>query len=167
MRVVPLVPRSSKVTGRTRNKFWKNQHGVSMDDNGMQLRRIGTVESVLTDLASAPRQGDEGAPDAFLHFVPDVIDGLDGIAVGDQIIVLTWLDRADRSVLRVHPRGDPMLPMRGVFSTRSPDRPNPVGLHNVVVLGVAHQRVRVSGLEALDGTPIIDVKPVLGPIRDR
>jgi tRNA-Thr(GGU) m(6)t(6)A37 methyltransferase TsaA len=138
-----------------------------MDDNEMLLRPIGRVESVLTDLASAPHQGDEGAPDAFLNFEPNVLDALEDIAVGDRIIVLTWLDRADRSVLRVHPRGDPASPMRGVFSTRSPDRPNPIGLHGVVVLGVAHQRLTVSGLEALDGTPILDVKPVLDPIDSR
>jgi tRNA-Thr(GGU) m(6)t(6)A37 methyltransferase TsaA len=138
-----------------------------MDDIEMLIRPIGRVESVLTDLAAAPRQGDEGAPNAVLNFDPSVVDGLDGIAVGDHIIVLTWLDRADRSVIRVHPRGDPASPMRGVFSTRSPDRPNPIGLHDVVVLSVAHQRLTVSGLEALDGTPILDVKPVLGPIRSR
>lgn len=138
-----------------------------MDDDGILLRRIGTVASALTDLATAPKQGDEGAPDAFLDFAPDVIDGLEGIAAGDHIIVLTWLDRADRSVLRVHPRGDPAAPLRGVFSTRSPHRPNPIGLHNVLVLAVTQQRVKVSGLEALDGTPILDVKPVLGPITCR
>ncbi|HWC37963.1 MAG TPA: tRNA (N6-threonylcarbamoyladenosine(37)-N6)-methyltransferase TrmO [Acidimicrobiales bacterium] len=138
-----------------------------MDDVGIRLRQIGRVQSVLTELAAAPKQGDEGAPDAFLELVPDVIDGLEGIAVGDRIIVLTWLDRADRSVLRVHPRGDATSPMQGVFSTRSPDRPNPIGLHDVVVLAVAQQRLKVSGLEALDGTPILDLKPVLGPISSR
>jgi tRNA-Thr(GGU) m(6)t(6)A37 methyltransferase TsaA len=138
-----------------------------MDENAIVVRRIGTVMSPLTDPASAPKQGDEGGPDAWLDFFPDAATELDGIAIGDRLIVLTWLDRADRSVLRVHPRGDAALPMRGVFSTRSPDRPNPIGLHEVVVLGVDDARVNVSGLEAVDGTPIIDVKPVLGPVGDR
>ncbi|HEX8054656.1 MAG TPA: tRNA (N6-threonylcarbamoyladenosine(37)-N6)-methyltransferase TrmO [Thermoleophilaceae bacterium] len=120
------------------------------------------MESPLTDLASAPRQGDEGAPDAWLVFEPAVLDALDGVGVGDHVIVLTWLDRADRSVLRVHPRGDPSRAEQGVFGTRSPDRPNPIGLHRVEVLSIEGARVRVSGLEALDGTPIVDLKPVLG-----
>jgi tRNA-Thr(GGU) m(6)t(6)A37 methyltransferase TsaA len=122
---------------------------------------VGTVQSSLTDLAAAPNQGDEGAPDAWLVFEPAVRDALDGIAAGDDILVLTWLDRADREVRRVHPRGDPSRPEQGVFSTRSPDRPNPIGLHRVRVLAVDGLRVRVSDLEALDGTPVVDVKPVL------
>jgi tRNA-Thr(GGU) m(6)t(6)A37 methyltransferase TsaA len=122
---------------------------------------VGTIESSLTDLAAAPNQGDEGAPDAWLVFEPAVRDALDGIGAGDDILVLTWLDRADRDVLRVHPRGDLSRPEQGVFNTRSPDRPNPIGLHRVRVLAVDGLRVRVSDLEALDGTPIVDVKPVL------
>jgi tRNA-Thr(GGU) m(6)t(6)A37 methyltransferase TsaA len=119
------------------------------------------VDSPLTDPASAPRQGDEGAPDAWLEFEQDVIDGLADIAPGDQLVVLTWLDRADRDVLTVHPRGDPSRPPTGVFSTRSQHRPNPIGLHRVEVLSVEGRLVQVSNLEALDGTPIVDVKPVL------
>jgi len=122
---------------------------------------IGTVESPLTDLAAAPNQGDEGAPDAWLVFDAAVLEGLDGIGVGDEILVLTWFDRARRDVLRLHPRGDLSRPQQGVFSTRSPDRPNPIGLHRVRVLAVDGLRVHVSDLEALDGTPIVDVKPVL------
>jgi tRNA-Thr(GGU) m(6)t(6)A37 methyltransferase TsaA len=122
---------------------------------------VGKVESQLTDVAAAPNQGDEGAPDAWLLFEPAVRDALDGIAVGDEVLVLTWLDRARRDVLRVHPRGDLSRPEQGVFSTRSPDRPNPIGLHRVRVLAVDGLRVHVSDLEAVDGTPILDVKPVL------
>jgi tRNA-Thr(GGU) m(6)t(6)A37 methyltransferase TsaA len=122
---------------------------------------IGEVESPLTDLASAPKQGHEGAPDAWLVFQPDVLEGLEGLRPGDRVIVLTWLDRARRDVLRVHPRDDPSNPMQGVFNTRSADRPNPIGLHDVEIASIDGPRVRVRNLEALDGTPIVDVKPVL------
>jgi tRNA-Thr(GGU) m(6)t(6)A37 methyltransferase TsaA len=122
---------------------------------------IGTVESPLTDKASAPKQGHEGSPEAWLVFEPAVLEGLDGIAPGDAVILLTWLDRADRDVLRVHPRGDVANPIQGVFNTRSPDRPNPIGLHEVQIVEIDGNRVRVRDLEALDGTPIVDVKPVL------
>ena len=127
----------------------------------MKLVAIGTVESPLTDRASAPKQGDEGAPDAWLVFEPEVADALEGIRVGDEVLVITWLDRADRDVLRVHPRGDASRPEQGVFSTRSPHRPNPLGLHRVEVAAIEGARVLVRNLEALDGTPIVDVKPVL------
>jgi tRNA-Thr(GGU) m(6)t(6)A37 methyltransferase TsaA len=122
---------------------------------------IGRVESPLTDPASAPKQGDEGAPDAWLAFEPGVIEALDGLHPGDEVIVLTWLDRASRDVLRVHPRGDVSRAPQGVFSTRSPHRPNPVGLHRVEIVSIDAGRVLVRNLEAVDGTPIIDVKPVL------
>jgi len=125
------------------------------------VRPIGRVESVLTDPAAAPKQGDEGAPEAVLVFEQDVVGGLADLRPGDHVIVLTWLDRADRTVLQVHPRDDPSQPLRGVFSTRSADRPNPIGLHPVKVLAVEGARVRVSGLEAVDGTPVIDIKPVI------
>jgi tRNA-Thr(GGU) m(6)t(6)A37 methyltransferase TsaA len=133
----------------------------------MELQAIGTVASPLKDLAAAPKQGDEGAPDAWLVFDAGVADGLDGIAPGDELVVLTWLDRAARDVLRVHPRGDLRRPAQGVFTTRSPDRPNPIGLHRVTVLEVDGLRLRVRDLEALDGTPVVDVKPVLGGIAER
>jgi tRNA-Thr(GGU) m(6)t(6)A37 methyltransferase TsaA len=126
-----------------------------------ELTVIGRVSSPLTELDEAPRQGDEGAPDAWLEFEPAVLDALDGIEPGDRILVLTWLDRADRDLLVVHPRGDTSRPPTGVFATRSPHRPNPIGLHRVEVLSVDGPRVKVSDLEALDGTPIVDVKPVL------
>ena len=127
----------------------------------MELVAIGRVESPLTDRESAPLQGDEGAPEASLVFEPRFADALDGIAAGDELLVLTWLDRADRDVLRVHPRGDLTRAVQGVFNTRSPDRPNPIGLHRVGVLAVEGTRLRVRDLEALDGTPIVDVKPLL------
>jgi tRNA-Thr(GGU) m(6)t(6)A37 methyltransferase TsaA len=140
---------------------------VTLPSERMELAAIGTVESPLTDRASAPKQGDEGAPEAWLVFETDVAPALDGIAVGDEVLVLTWFDRARRDVLRVHPRSDPTRPEQGVFNTRSPDRPNPIGLHRVTVLSIDGLRVRVSGLEALDGTPVVDVKPVIGGIDER
>ena len=133
----------------------------------MELIAIGIVESPLDDPAAAPKQGDEGAPEAWIAFEDAVADALDGIAAGDELLVLTWLDRARRDVVRVHPRGDPSNPELGVFATRSPDRPNPIGLHRVTVLEVAGTRLRVRDLEALDGTPVVDVKPVLGPVGER
>jgi tRNA-Thr(GGU) m(6)t(6)A37 methyltransferase TsaA len=132
-----------------------------VDPSQLLLTPIGRVESELTDPDAAPNQGDEGAPDAWLVIEPVLLPALHGIAVGDELIVLTWLDRAPRDVLRVHPRSDPARPEQGVFSTRSPARPNPIGLHRVRVLSIEGGRVRVSSLEALDGTPIVDLKPVL------
>jgi tRNA-Thr(GGU) m(6)t(6)A37 methyltransferase TsaA len=126
-----------------------------------KLIAIGRVESPLTDPADAPKQGHEGAPDAWLALDESVLDGLDGIEPGARLIVLTWLDRASRDVLRVHPRDDPSNPQRGVFSTRSADRPNPIGLHEVEVVSIEGGRIRVQQLEAVDGTPVLDLKPVL------
>ena len=126
-----------------------------------EVEQIGVVHSPLTDLEAAPKQGDEGAPDAWLAFDVRVVAGLDGIAPGDELILLTWLHRADRDVLSVHPRGDASRPPQGVFGTRSPHRPNPIGLHRVTVLVVDGARLCVRDLEAVDGTPIVDVKPVL------
>jgi tRNA-Thr(GGU) m(6)t(6)A37 methyltransferase TsaA len=137
------------------------------DWRDMTLSAIGRVESSLTDPAEAPKQGFEGGPDAWLVFDERVLDGLDGIEPGARVIVLTWLDRADRDTLRVHPRDDVRNPLRGVFATRSQDRPNPIGLHEVEVLAVEGRRVKVSDLEALDGTPIVDLKPVIQNPRTR
>ena len=131
------------------------------------LEPIGRVSSPLTDTADAPKQGDEGAPEAWLVLEPSYLDALDGVEAGEELIVLTWLDRADREVLRVHPRDDPSNPERGVFTTRSADRPNPIGLHPVEVVERDGARLRVRGLEAIDGTPIVDLKPVLGPSASR
>lgn len=136
-----------------------------MDGTPLVVHPIGHVESPLTDRADAPRQGDEGAPEAVLVFRPEVADGLRDLRAGAEVLVLTWLDRADRDVLVVHPRGETSRPREGVFSTRSPDRPNPIGLHRVRVLAVDGVRLRVAGLEALDGTPVVDVKPLLGDER--
>ena len=129
------------------------------------IRPIGRVESPLEDRAEAPKQGFEGAPEAWLVFDSSVSEGARDLAVGDEIFVLTWLDRAQRDVLVVHPRDDPANPETGVFSTRSQDRPNPIGLHRVRIVAVDGTRVRVGDLEAFDGTPIVDVKPVLPPGR--
>ncbi|OMI35502.1 tRNA (N6-threonylcarbamoyladenosine(37)-N6)-methyltransferase TrmO [Streptomyces sparsogenes] len=129
------------------------------------LRPIGHVESALTDRAAAPRQPDEGAPDAWLVFDDRYAPALKGLTAGTDVLLLTWLDRADRDTLTVHPRGDATRPRAGVFATRAPDRPNPIGLHVVHVLAIADTRVHVRNLEALDATPILDVKPVLGQDR--
>ena len=131
--------------------------------NAIDIRPIGKVASTLVDLASAPRQPDEGAPEAWLVFDTTVAEGLRSLRAGDEIILITWLDRARRDVLTVHPRGDASRPPEGVFSTRSAERPNPIGLHQVVVEAVEGSRVRVRNLEAVDGTPILDVKPALSP----
>ena len=125
------------------------------------LQPIGRVESPLVDRAAAPKQGDEGSPDAWLVFEADVRDGIRDLQVGTDVIVLTWLDRGQRDTLVVHPRGDLTRPPTGVFSTRSPDRPNPIGLHRVTILAIDDLRIEVRDLEALDATPIVDVKPVL------
>jgi tRNA-Thr(GGU) m(6)t(6)A37 methyltransferase TsaA len=131
----------------------------------MRLQPVGHVESPLTDRASAPKQGDEGAPDAWIVFAPEYARAMAELTAGEEILVLTWLDRADRSVLAVHPRGDRDRPETGVFSTRSPDRPNPIGLHRTRIVAVDGHRLQVAHLEALDGTPVVDVKPVLGTER--
>lgn len=125
------------------------------------IEPIGFVGSKLTRRKDAPMQGDEGAPEAWLELTPHAADGLMGIKVGDDLIVLTWLHLAQRDVLQVHPRGDINRPLTGVFTTRSPDRPNPVGLHRVSVLEVVNHKLRVGHLEAIDGTPIVDIKPIL------
>lgn len=127
------------------------------------LRPIGVVQSPLTDPAHAPMQGFLGSPEAVIVLDPSLLEGLDGIEPGHEIIVLTWLDRASRDVLRTHPRDDRSQPERGVFSTRSPARPNPIGLHRVPVLEIDGARITVGDLEALDGTPVLDIKPVLHP----
>jgi tRNA-Thr(GGU) m(6)t(6)A37 methyltransferase TsaA len=132
-----------------------------------EVRAVGRVESSLTDRASAPKQGDEGAPEASIVFIADVADALADLQAGTDVIVLTWLDRAQRDVLAVHPRSDTTRPVTGVFSTRSPDRPNPIGLHRVSIVSIDGLTLRVRNLEALDGTPVLDVKPVLGDPGDR
>ena len=134
-----------------------------MESRPYQVDPIGFVRSELKQLENAPMQGDEGAPDAWLELTPSAAPGLLGIHPGNELIVLTWLHLAERDVLQVHPRGDMNRPLTGVFATRSPDRPNPIGLHRVSVLEVAEaeRKLRVAPLEAIDGTPIVDIKPVL------
>jgi tRNA-Thr(GGU) m(6)t(6)A37 methyltransferase TsaA len=135
--------------------------------DSIQLRPVGQIESSLTDAATVPKQGDEGALVATIVLDPAHAEAAADLAAGEELIVLTWLDRADRDVLTVHPRGDATRGRQGVFSTRSPDRPNPIGLHRVRILAVEGTRLRVADLEALDGTPVLDLKPVLGEIEER
>ena len=125
------------------------------------LQPIGFIHSPLKQREDAPKQGREGAPDAWLEVTPAFAEGLDRLAVGDEVIVITWLHQADRDTLKVHPRGDKSIPLSGVFATRSPDRPNPLGLHRVTVLEIAANRLKLGPLEAIDGTPVVDIKPVL------
>lgn len=132
-----------------------------MSKPSYRIEPVGSVRSALTRLEDAPMQGDEGAPEAWLDIKPQAAKGLAGIQVGDELMVLTWLHLAERDVLEVHPRGDVNRPLTGVFATRSPDRPNPIGLHRVSVLEVEDQALKVAPLEAIDGTPIVDIKPVL------
>lgn len=129
------------------------------------MRPIGVVVSPLADRAGAPRQADEGAPPAALVLDEALLAAVDGLAPGDDVLVLTWLHRADRTTLRVHPRGDRTRAEQGVFATRSPDRPNPIGLHRVRLLAIDGTRLEVDALEAIDGTPVLDIKPVLGDVR--
>jgi tRNA-Thr(GGU) m(6)t(6)A37 methyltransferase TsaA len=124
------------------------------------LYPVGFIHSPLKHREEAPRQGGEGAPDAWLEVNPTLADGLDGIAAGDEIIVITWFHQAHRDILKLHPRGDKTIPLTGVFATRSPDRPNPLGLHRVTVLEVDGHRLKVGPIEAIDGTPVVDIKPV-------
>ena len=132
-----------------------------------EARPIGWVESPLTDRAAAPKQGDEGSPTAWLVFDESVAAGLRDLAPGTEVLVLTWLDRACRDVLVVHSRGDPRNPPTGVFSTRSQDRPNPIGLHRIRIDAIEGTRIRGQNLEAFDRTPVIDLKPVLDRVRER
>ncbi len=137
------------------------------DGIDVRVRPIGWVESPLVDLGAAPKQGDEGGPNAWLVCRPAIGEGLRDLRVGTEILVLTWLDRARRDVLVVHPRDDPLAPQRGVFSTRSADRPNPIGLHQVRILQIDGTRILVGDLEAVHGTPVLDIKPVLAPRDER
>ncbi|MGW5722752.1 tRNA (N6-threonylcarbamoyladenosine(37)-N6)-methyltransferase TrmO [Amycolatopsis sp. NPDC003865] len=134
---------------------------------GYEVRPVARVESPLTDRATAPRQADEGAPPARVVFSPEYRPAAADLRPGDRLVLLTWLHEADREVQAVHPRGDPDRPREGVFSTRSPDRPNPIGLHTVTVTEAADGVLTVTGLEAIDGTPVLDVKPVLGEVAER
>ena len=138
-----------------------------MTDPTYELRPIGRVESPLTDRAAAPKQGDEGASRARVVFLPEFREAASGLREGDEVLVLTWLHLSRRDVLSVHPRGDAKRPLTGVFATRSPDRPNPIGLHAVAIEAVEEDAITVRDLEAIDGTPVLDVKPVLGKRSER
>ncbi|MGW3995938.1 tRNA (N6-threonylcarbamoyladenosine(37)-N6)-methyltransferase TrmO [Amycolatopsis sp. NPDC004772] len=131
------------------------------------MRPVARIESSLADRASAPKQGDEGAPPSRVVFEPEFAPAAADLRPGDRLVLLTWLHEADRDVQAVHPRSDPARPLQGVFSTRSPDRPNPIGLHTVTVTAVEGSTLTVTGLEAIDGTPVLDVKPVLGEVAER
>ena len=137
-----------------------------MSESDYVLYPIGLLHSPLKQPEEAPRQGREGAPDAWLEVHALVAEGLDGIAIGDELFVITWLHKAQRGTLKVHPRGDETIPLAGVFATRSPDRPNPLGLHRVTVLEIAGRSLKVGPIEAIDGTPVIDIKPVLSHSAD-
>lgn len=137
-----------------------------MAENEFSLRAIGFVRSELRDRHDAPRQGSDGAPNAWIEIDPQLLPALQGTAKDDQIILITLLHQSHRDELTVHPRGDKNNPLRGVFATRSPDRPNPLGLHRVKVLEIDGSRLYVGPIEAIDGTPIVDIKPVLAESRD-
>ena len=138
-----------------------------MSDPAYRLRPVGWVESPLTDRAAAPKQGDEGAPLARVVLLPEFREAAGDLQQGDEVLVLTWLHQASRDVLCVHPRGDVNRPREGVFATRSPDRPNPIGLHAVMIETVEDNAITVHNLEAIDGTPVLDIKPILGRVHER
>jgi tRNA-Thr(GGU) m(6)t(6)A37 methyltransferase TsaA len=140
--------------------------GREMIETSYTIDPIGVIRSELTHREAAPRQGYDGAPDAWLEVHPAVADGLAGIAAGQEIILITWFHQAHRNRVTLHPRGDKTIPLTGVFATRSPDRPNPLGLHRVTVLEIAGNRLRVGPIEAIDGTPVVDLKPVLAKSAD-
>ena len=135
--------------------------GLQAAREGARVRPVGVIRSILKERSAAPKQGSEGAPDAWLELHEWAAEGLRGLAVGDEIIIITWFHRGRRDVLQVHPRSDPRNPLTGVFATRSPDRPNPLGLHPVVVRAIDGRRLRIGPIEAIDGTPVVDIKPVL------
>jgi len=138
----------------------RKKSGVKDAENA-QLRPIGVIHSTIKSRTEAPRQGTEGAPDVWLEVHRFAAEAMDGLSVGDEIIVVTWLHRANRDVMKVHPRSDPRRQLTGVFATRSPDRPNPLGLHPVTVRRIVKNRLRIGPIEAIDGTPVVDIKPVL------
>jgi tRNA-Thr(GGU) m(6)t(6)A37 methyltransferase TsaA len=153
---------------RLADRFKTARADVPVDERRAYLvHPIGWVESPLVDPDGAPKQGDEGAPDAWLVLEPTMRPAMRDFNVGTEMVVLTWLDRARRDVLLVHPRDVRDSAVRGVFSTRSADRPNPIGLHQVQILAIDDTRIRVRNLEALDMTPIVDIKPLLGPVEER
>jgi tRNA-Thr(GGU) m(6)t(6)A37 methyltransferase TsaA len=139
----------------------KRKKPVVKDAENAQLRPIGVIRSTIKSRSEAPRQGTEGAPDVWLEVHRFAAEAMDGLSMGDEIIVVTWLHRARRDVMKVHPRSDPRRRLTGVFATRSPDRPNPLGLHPVTIRKIVKNRLRVGPIEAIDGTPVVDIKPIL------
>lgn len=139
----------------------------TMNATSCSVEPIGVIRSALTDPETAPRQGTDGAPDAWIELADRMAPGLLGMKVGDELLVLTWLHLAERDVLQVHPRGEPIRPLTGVFATRSPARPNPIGLHRVTVLALEDRRLQVAPIEAVDGTPVIDIKCLLKSVDER
>jgi tRNA-Thr(GGU) m(6)t(6)A37 methyltransferase TsaA len=137
-----------------------------MAGDGYSVRSIGIIRSALRTTSEAPKQGSEGAPDAWLEVEPAFADALLGIEAGDELVIITWFHRADRDVLQVRPRRNPANPLTGVFATRSPARPNPLGLHRVTVREISGTRLRIGPIEAIDGTPVMDIKPVISPCGD-
>jgi len=137
-----------------------------VDETRYDIRPIGVIRSELTSRDAAPRQANEGAPDAWVVVDAAVAEGLKGISVDHEIVLITWFHKANREILKLHPRRDKKKPMTGVFSTRSPDRPNPLGLHRVLVLEIDGNRIKVGPIEAIDGTPVVDIKPVFSPSAD-
>jgi tRNA-Thr(GGU) m(6)t(6)A37 methyltransferase TsaA len=148
------------------NKWTKRKAGPP---HNATLRPIGVIRSTISKRSDAPKQGHEGAPDAWLEIRPFALDALDGLKEGDEILVLTWLHHARRETVKVHPRSDPERRLTGVFATRSPDRPNPIGLHPVTVRKMEKNRLRIGPIEVIDGTPVVDIKPALhcAPFRSR
>jgi tRNA-Thr(GGU) m(6)t(6)A37 methyltransferase TsaA len=144
-----------------RKRAMQNQTSDAKRAARFLLRPIGIIRSSIKDRSKAPRQGSEGAPDVWLEVRTFAAKALDGLAGGDEIVVLTWLHRARRETMKVHPRSDPERRLTGVFATRSPDRPNPIGLHSVIVRKIEGRRLRIGPIEAIDGTPVVDIKPVI------
>jgi tRNA-Thr(GGU) m(6)t(6)A37 methyltransferase TsaA len=164
----PYGDRRAMVNDRWGNTWQIATYGPrppEAEDRGLpetySVRSVGTVRSPLSTRKNAPRQGDEGAPDCWIDLHGDVAEALDGLQVGGEILLITWLHQSKREVLKVHPRSNPAIPLTGVFATRSPDRPNPLGLHRVTLLAIEGTRLKVGPLEAIDGTPVVDIKPVL------
>lgn len=153
-------PVGGRFEGLMRKRAMQNQTDGTSRTGRFQLRPIGVIRSSIKDRSKAPKQGSEGAPDVWLEMRAFAEEALDGLAVGDEIVVLTWLHRARRETMKVHPRSDPERRLTGVFATRSPDRPNPIGLHSVTVRKIDGRRLRIGPMEAIDGTPVLDVKPV-------
>jgi tRNA-Thr(GGU) m(6)t(6)A37 methyltransferase TsaA len=145
----------------------KPKRKQASETRSASLRPIGVIHSEIKNLEEAPKQGSEGAPDAWLEIHKFAAPALQGLAEGDEIIIVTWLHKSRRDILKVHPRGDRLNPLMGVFATRSPDRPNPIGLHRVTLRRLDKNRLLIGPIEAIDGTPVLDIKPALTGINDR